>query len=78
MEATLAPDCTDSLQPALAVFMDEEAFTPLVLEPNKARILPCTVKLFSVRVPDVPDTFSSPSVDNSAASVESSVSGWRL
>ena len=52
VEATLAPDCADSLQPVLAVFVDEETFTPLVLEPNKASILPCTVELFSARVPD--------------------------
>ena len=75
VETTLAPDCADSLQLVLAVLVDEEAFTLLVLEPNKARILPCTVELFSAQVPD---TLSSSSVDNSAASVESSDSGWKL
>ena len=43
VEASLAPDCADSLQPALAVLVDEEAFTPMVLEPNKASVLPCTI-----------------------------------
>ena len=43
VEASLAPDCADSLQPVLAVLVDEEAFTPLVLKPNKASVLPCTV-----------------------------------
>ena len=43
VEASLAPDCADSLQPVLAVLVDEEAFTPLVLEPNKASVLHCTV-----------------------------------
>ena len=51
--------------------MEEEVYTPLVLEPKKARILPCTVELFSVRVPDVPATITTSSVYNSAASVES-------
>ena len=46
MEASLAPDCADGLLPVLAVFVDEEAFTPLVLEPNKASVLSCTVELF--------------------------------
>ena len=40
VEATLPPDCADSLQPILAVFVDEDVYTPLVLEPNNARILP--------------------------------------
>ena len=43
VEASLAPDCADSLQPVLAVLVDEEAFTPQVLEPNKASVLHCTV-----------------------------------
>ena len=45
-ELVEAPDCADSLQPVLSVFVDEEVYTPLVLEPNKAWILPCTVELF--------------------------------
>ena len=52
VEAPLAPACADSLQPVLAEVVEEEAYTPLVLEPKNARILPCTVELFSVRVPE--------------------------
>ena len=48
VEATLAPACADSLLPVLAVVVEEEVYTPLVLELKKVRILPCTVKLFSV------------------------------
>ena len=43
VEAPLAPAWADSLQPVLDEVVVEEAFTPLVLEPNKASVRHCTV-----------------------------------
>ena len=47
VEAPLVPACSDSLQSVLAEVVEEEVDTPQVLESKKARILPCTVELFS-------------------------------
>ena len=44
--------CADSLQPVLAVLVDEEAFTSLVLEPNKASVLHCIIDNLAVESSD--------------------------